>query len=195
MKQTFSLLLALCFAPACQDVPGSHTWEPTLGLDYSIASDYELKLAALGYALETDVDYKVMQFEAGATKVVHAGEKSHKEQFAGIRLGVGSVEEDDSGGSADLWELSGGGRWYADAGTLFIPYFSLWSVLSGFEGVDSPQLGLRLGGGLEYPVDQTFFLRIEADYLYPMLEGADDLGIDVEGNGLALRVGFSAYVP
>lgn len=195
MKKTLPLLLASALMSACQDVPGSHTWEPTLGVDYSLIGDYDLELAALGYSLETDVDYRVIQFEAGATKVDYSGGASVKKEFAGIRFGVGEVEDDDIDASVDIWELSGGGRWYFDSGDALIPYLSLWSVISGFEDVDSPQLGLRVGGGVEYPLHEVFFLRAELDYLFPLLEGEDDFGIDVEGDGIALRVGFSAFVP
>lgn len=195
MKNTLPLLLAACAMSACQNVPGSHSWEPTLGVDYTLLGEYDLELAALGYTLETDVDYRVVQFEFGATKVDRSGDKPVKREFAGFRLGFGEVEDDEVDASVDIWELSGGGRWYFQSDGVLIPYFSLWSVLSSFEDVDTPQLGVRVGGGLEYPLDEIFFLRAELDYLFPILEGEDDFGIDVEGDGVALRLGISAYVP
>ena len=207
MKNCLFLFLTASLISSCQDLHGGHTWEPTLSADYSVLGDYdqetdledpngelpdELASQLDDLYLGVEFDYRVLQLEAGATKLDLSSGTPEKSEFYGFRLGFGTAKA--LGESLDILEFSGGGRWYFTPTLSFIPYLTAWSVITDFETGGSPQLGIRLGGGAEFPIDRVLAFRAELDYLFPIIE-ASASGIDFENSGLALRLGLTAYVP
>jgi hypothetical protein len=193
MKQGCLLLSSLCLASSCTVLPEGHSWQPTLGIDRTVADDYELEvdISGLGSA-SGDVEYTATQVEFGATRIDETGDRPKKVEFAGLRIGFGELELD--GVAADLLEISGWGRWYLGQSPSIQPFVSLWSVLSDLDDPlsDTPQLGLRFGGGAEVPITEALAFRGEVDYLIPLLAAEDETGLaESEGSGLAVRLGVS----
>jgi opacity protein-like surface antigen len=181
--------LACLLVSSCAALKENESWQASVGADVSIFDDYELEVES---TLAVDVDYSALQIELGATRIAESEGERIKQEFAGIRVGFGDIEL--GGVSVDLVELSGGGRLYFNQSKSVLPFFSVWSVVSSLDGDDIPQVGVRLGGGAEFPLNETFALRFELDYLVPILGGEDSLGFEVEGSGLAGRFGFSALL-
>jgi len=180
-------LLALVLTGACQ-TPEGQEWKTTLGLNTTVAEDYEAEVESFGLVATGEVDYSVTQFELGATRVEPQAGRDIKKEFAAIALGLGEI------GDADILELSGGGRFYIDNGGDIIPFLSLWTSIIDYTDFDdvSAQLGLRLGGGAELVLNETTGLHVGLDYLVPLIAAEEDLGSgEVEVEGWALRVGLT----
>lgn len=192
-----AITLALAVATSsCTSAPEGQEWKPTLGANVAIFDDYTLTVSGFGVSASGDVDYSSFQLEGGATRRTPTEEGAIKHEFAGVRIGFGDIT-DELGTSVDLTEISGGGSFYGDMHGRVQPYFSIWSVISDLDGADRAQLGLRLGAGLDMAVSDSTGLIFEVDYLLPLISGQEVvLGeiIDVEGDGLAARIGLR-FVP
>jgi len=195
MKNTsliYSALLssALLYSLAgCGTTPGQE-WKPTAGVTTVVNSSYDLGVSQLGYGSGSiPVDYSSTNIELGATLVSEGSDRPIKHQFAGIAFGSGELE-DGFGGAIDGDEISGGGRYYYDEGNAVIPFISIWSVLTDADGA-TPQLGLRIGGGAEYPLNSNAALTLSGDYLIPINDAQDEFfpGVTYDISGLSFRFG------
>ena len=185
-----SILLSLSMLHGCQ-APEGQEWIPTGGFNLAVVDDYKVEVSALGYSGSGDVEYSSFQFEAGATRVTPNDVRDIKHEFAGISFGFGDLEAD--GATSDLVEFSGGGRFYFDDGSDVIPFLSIWSVISDIDDplVNTPQLSIRAGGGVEWPFSPQAALSIGADLTIPIIDAEDSTGLfESNAEGLAIRIGF-----
>lgn len=191
------VLLTSLLVSSCQTNEGQE-WKPTVGLSTTIADDYEVSVSSLGYTGYTEsLDYSVNEIELGATRVTPNGKRPIKHEFAGFKLGSGELSNEL--GADDLDELSWGGIIYNDKGEAIIPFFSIWATTSEYADLSiSKQLGLRLGGGVEYMIeDSNASITLGADFLVPLIEAegdVDGIPFEVDGAGFAIRLGFRIFL-
>jgi len=190
MSRISTIVLSISFIAACK-TPEGQEWKPTVGVAAAVVDSYSADISALGFSGSGDVDYSLVQFELGATKVTPNETRPLKHEFAGIVFGVGDLSA--GGASADLVEISGGGRYYFDKGGTVIPFLSIWSTISTLDDplVDTPQLGLRFGGGIEYPFAGNLAATLSGDYTLPLIDAEDSTGlVSSSVDGVAIRLGL-----
>lgn len=189
-KQNACLLLLATLCLSACEAPAGQEWKPTIGLSTTIENSYDLDISGLGYSLSVPMDYSSNEFELGATLVTPDHDGRTKHLFAGIKYGSGDIKE-PFGTSQDLEEASLGGILYFDKGTTLVPFFSIWAVSTEYPDQPiSEQLGIRPGVGVEYVISENAALTIGADYLIPLDPGEDEVGVDGELSGLAVRLGI-----
>ena len=184
MKNLIALgLLVLC---SC-NTPANHTWTPTIGIQTTVFDSYTFDLSGIGYS--GDVDYSTVDIQLGATEVSEGEDRLIKHQFMGVVFGSGDLE---GSGGVGLDEISGGGRYYFDKGGAVIPFASIYTTASAIDvsGIGS-QLGIRIGGGVEYPISRNISMIAGADYLISIVDATDYYGYAVGSiGGLAARFGI-----
>lgn len=182
------LYSALLYSLAgCSTTPGQE-WKPTAGVTTVASSSYDLGVSAAGSSGSISVDHSVLNVELGATLVSEGPGRPIKHQFAGLAFGSGELENDL--GEIDIGEVSGGGRYYLDGGNAVIPFISIWSVLTDIDGA-TPQLGLSIGGGVEYSLNSNAALTLSGDYQIPIMDAEDEFlpGVTYDIGGLSFRFG------
>lgn len=184
MKSIQLLPLAALLA-ACQSTP-TNEWRTTLALNTTVADEYEAEVSAGGIVADGDVDYDSLGIELGATNVdVQAGRDLKHESFL-VGYSVGELD-----GSTDIRELYAGGKVYFDGGGTLIPFLGAYASLLDFEdgGDVDPQVGARLGGGVEVVLTDDFALSAGIDYLLPLIS-AEEGPVEADIEGWAIRVGL-----
>jgi hypothetical protein len=186
----FASLLSCAFSCA---QPGVE-YKPTIRLGGVIADSVEAEVNALGYSISGDSDYSSVEVGIGTA----AYEEGVLKRLAEVVIAKSTYQE------ADALEISGGGRFFFSSSQQFSPYFGLYLVSTIFDDLDyvdpflgptsfSPgvQVGLRLGLGAEFRLNEQFFIDTSLRYLVPLEPAKSDTypGIDTEVSGMSLEVG------
>jgi len=138
---------------------------PTVRLATSMASSYNANVDALGYAATIPI--------TTASETMFAVGLKEKNRETGRIKSLGElVFSSPSFGLNSSSRIAGGGRYYADSDDSAMPFFSIYSVMDDItsEGEDlGIQLGLSLGGGIEYMVNEKAFVDVSFSYLVPLI--------------------------
>lgn len=170
---------------------------------FVLAENYEATLSDAEDSFSGDTDYSSFDVALGVVRT--RDEDGVRLSRLEVGLGIAEFEE------LEATELLAGGRLYvgqSDAATSAAPYLSIHSVLTMFDttsatdGIDTfdidygDQIGLRLGGGLEFFVSDTVFLDVGVDYTLPIVAADGQISlsgvsgdIETEVEGFALRLG------
>lgn len=185
MNTTLRVLPLALLAAACQST-ASEEWRTTAAANMSVADDYEASVDAGGFIADGDVDYDSIGLEFGSTLVEPQAGRDLKREFWSVGVNLSELEEDE-----DLTELYAGGKFYFDKGAGLIPFLGIWGGVTDFSDADDydPQIGARVGGGVEIPLSEDFALSAGLDYLVPII-AAEDGPVEVELEGWAVRVGL-----
>jgi hypothetical protein len=201
-----AIVVATIFTQSCNNTPEGHTWAPEAGIQFTVSSSYDVdaELSAFGYTVSgsANVDYDSFDLRIGQTSTSAGDTRAIKHEHIGIIIGTSTFALSDFGSESDSGisgtEISGGGRMYKDKGNDTIPYLSFYSTMTELDahGIpSSPQIGLRVGGGLEYIIAEGIMLDAGADFLIPLSSGSvgsPDESVDLEWSGLAIRIGIIA---
>ena len=148
---------------------------PNIRVATSMASSYtasgtSVTLSSSGYAIPP--------VELNATEIMVAVGVKEKERETGRIKSLGElVFSTLSDGQYQSTRIAGGGRYYvgSDPTIKYMPFFSFYSVIDTIEsdlGDLGSQLGLSLGGGVEYALSEKAYFDMSFNYLVP-LSGAE----------------------
>jgi hypothetical protein len=205
MKITYHQLLPsvalLTILMSCQS---QIEYIPNIRVATSVANSYtasgtSVALSSLGYA--------VTPVELNPTEIMVAVGVKEKEKETGRIKSLGElVFSTASDGQYKSTRIAGGGRYYvgSDPTIKYMPFFSLYSVIDAIEsdlGDIGSQLGLSLGGGVEYALSEKAFFDMSFNYLIPLLGaetvinnpsvGAYDVTTELDGWSINMGIGTS----
>lgn len=190
-----SLGLSLLLASACTSPPGT-SYEPSIRGSFAVIEGFEAEVSDGVGSVSGDSDYSSLELAIGAVQVEEDGRKIGRAELI-----FGSAEF----GNLDAFELSGGGRFFVGGGEDLSPFLSIYTVSTILESIrfdpgggvislnPGVQLGLRLGGGVEYQLNETVFVDLGADYTLPLIAAEADVNgfgtpIETEVYGFAIRM-------
>lgn len=195
MKFPIQQLLLLALFPTLSCAQPGVEYKPTIRLGGIVADSVEADLDVLGYSVSGDSEYSSVEIGIGSTAYKEGVRKSSAEL----------VIAKSSYGDVDALEISGGGRIYFGSSESLSPYFGVYTVSTIFDDVDyidpywgltsvSPgvQLGVRVGLGAEYRLNDQFFVDTSLRYLVPLLAAESDTypSVETEVSGMSLEVGL-----
>ena len=138
---------------------------PTVRLATSVASSYTANIDLLGYA-------GTVEYDDSSETMVAVGLKEKDRETGRIKSLGELVFSSPSFESDTSFRIAGGGRYYLDSEDNAVPFLSFYSVsdtlTSGGDNIGI-QLGLSLGGGIEYMVNEKAFVDLSFSYLVPLL--------------------------
>ena len=190
-------LLALALAASsCVNQPGV-TMQPSIRGSAVLVESYEAEISDGTGSLAGDTEYSSVDVGFGVVSTDESGKKLGR---AEVVLGVAEY------GDLEALEISGGGRFYLGDPGQVSPFLSIHSVVTTLDSVlvsdgvtvydvdPGVQLGLRLGGGVEYQINEVLFVDLAADYTLPLIAAEATVDgfstpVETELYGLAIRVG------
>lgn len=162
-KKVFGVLIFLPMLGSCAQ-PGVE-YKPSVRIGGVIADSIDTEISGLGYALGGETDYSSIEVGVGAAKYVDG----HKRSLSEIVIAKSEFE------TLDAVEISGGGRFYFGEGESFAPFGSIYVTNSVSDYIPGTlvqlgtQIGLQLGIGGEYRLNEHFFLDTSFRYLIPLV--------------------------
>lgn len=130
-----------------------------------IADSIDTEISSLGYALGGETEYSSVEVGIGAAKYVDGSKRSLSE----IVIAKSEFE------TLDAIEISGGGRFYFGSSDSFAPFGSIYltnsvsGYIPGTLVTLGTQIGLQLGIGGEYRLNEHFFVDTSFRYLIPLV--------------------------
>jgi len=175
------LLFGACAQPGVE-------YKPTFRLAGVIADSIDTEISSLGYGVSGETDYSSVEIGIGSTKYVDGERKGLSE------LIIAKSSFDD----LDAVEISGGGRFYFGAEGKFSPFGSLYltNTISDFVPGTSvelgTQIGIQLGLGGEYRINDHLFIDTSLRYLVPIKAGESNTfpTVETEFNGFSIVLGL-----
>ncbi len=194
-----SLVPALALALACSSCvsqPGV-TMQPSIRGSAALVESYEAEISDGTGSQAVDTEYSSVDVGFGVVSTDESGKKLGRAEVV-----LGGAEY----GDLEALEISGGGRFYLGDPGQVSPFLSIYSVVTTLDSVlvsdgftvydvdPGVQLGLRLGGGVEYQINEVLFVDLAADYTLPLIAAEATVDgfstpVETELYGLAIRVG------
>lgn len=143
---------------------------PTVRLATSMASSYTANIDLVGYA-------GTVEYDDSSETMVAVGLKEKDRETGRIKSLGELVLSTALSESYTSTRIAGGGRYYADSDNSdnsAVPFFSIYSVMDNITSASGGedygfQLGLSLGGGIEYMVNEKAFVDVSFSYLVPLM--------------------------
>ncbi len=186
LSRSFLFVSLLTCAFSCAQ-PGVE-YKPTFRAGGILADSMDGEVSTLGYAFSGSTDYSSVELGIGAT-----------EYRDGERVALSElVISKSSFGDLDAIEISGGGRYFFSSSESMFPFVSIYAQNTISETVPGTtlnlgtQLGLQLGAGVQYFVNEQFFIDSSLRYLIPLIPGKSNTfpEIETEFSGISLEIGI-----
>lgn len=200
--QSRLILLPLLLSTGCQTLAEDEYVRSNLLVAVTPFANFEAEqtLQPFGLTGSGDVDYTSFEVGFGATTYRSMGEgvADRKISRAEFRIGRANFSEDGGTFDLDAFEFAGGGRFFFEGRDGIAPFVGIHSVATWADEQDGfslgSQLGLRLGAGVEFELNESVAADFGLDYTLPLLAAESDsvggASIDTEVSGLALRIGL-----
>ena len=163
-------------------------YKPTFRAGGILADSMDGMISSLGYGYSGSTGYSSVVLGIGAT------EFRDGERVALTELVIAKSSFED----LDATEISGGGRYFFSSSESLFPFVSFYAQNTISDYVDGTtlnlgtQIGLQLGAGAQYFVNDQFFIDTSLRYLIPLVAGKSNTTpeIETEFSGFSLEVGI-----
>ncbi len=163
-------------------------YRPTFRAGGIIADSVDGEISSLGYGFSGSTDYSSFEVGIGAT------EYRDGERFGLAEVVIAKSSFED----LDATEVSGGGRFFFSQSESLFPFFSIYAQNTVSDTVPGTtldlgtQFGLQLGAGVQYYVNEQFFIDSSLRYLIPIVAGKSNTvpEIETEFSGFSLEIGL-----